>query len=74
MEKVKRKYKAFKEKYLLSEKTHYLLNSVTLQIQDSEIAKEYELARGCRFDSLYKYMTVVAVLFLVYRVYQVLVL
>ena len=67
-------YKKVKQKYLLSEKTYYLLNSLTLEVSDPEILKEYQLARSMRFNSLFKYMLVLNVVYFLYRVYQVLVL
>ena len=47
------KISQFKARYLYSEETHGVLNLLSLDIKDREIAKEYELYRSKRFRGLY---------------------
>ena len=41
------------QKYCYSEDTHNILNLLTLEIKDKEIAKEYELYRIQRFNHIF---------------------
>ena len=50
---MRRDFQNFSRKYLYSAETHNLLNLLTLDIQDKEIAKEYELYRIKRFNDLF---------------------
>ena len=53
-----------------SEKTHNILNNITLQIKDPDIRKQYDHERVENFDALFWPMIFVSACFFVYRVIQ----
>jgi hypothetical protein len=46
-------FKQLQRKYLYNEETHRILNLFTLEIEDKEISREYELFRIQRFNELF---------------------
>ena len=47
---MRKAHESLKRKFFYSEETHNILNHVTLEIDDREIEREYELYRIQRFN------------------------
>jgi hypothetical protein len=71
---VSRESKKFFRKLIYSRKSQYLLNKITLQISDPEIKKQYDIARCQNFSDLFYPKLIGAILHLLYRAYQILML
>jgi hypothetical protein len=50
---LKQRLRKLVRKYFYSDETYNILNYATLEIEDKEIAKEYELYRIKRFNSMF---------------------
>ena len=50
---MRKHFSKFSQKYFYSAETHNILNLLTLDIKDKEIAREYELYRIKRFNDLF---------------------
>ena len=55
--------KAFYRRKFYGEETHNILNYLTLQIDDKEIAKEYELYRIKRFNNVFWPLAIIFLIF-----------
>jgi hypothetical protein len=64
VDRIQKKY----NKFVFSDKTYNILNYATLQISDSEIRRQYDLARCGHFDDLFKPMAIGFSIYFIYRV------
>jgi hypothetical protein len=66
-------FRKLHKRWFFSEKTHGMLNYATLTIADKQIDAEYNNARTQNFDDSFRYMVLVSVLNLLFRVGQVII-